>query len=51
LPPTFEGDLDYAAMLVGESCSAVNEILPAGEIVRELARDAEKALAIAARRA
>jgi NAD(P)H-dependent flavin oxidoreductase YrpB (nitropropane dioxygenase family) len=51
MPPTFEGDLDYAAMLVGESCSAVNEILPAGEIVRQLARDTEKALAAAATRA
>jgi NAD(P)H-dependent flavin oxidoreductase YrpB (nitropropane dioxygenase family) len=48
MPPTFEGELDYAAMLVGESCSLVNGIMPAAEIVRELARDAEKALAEAA---
>jgi hypothetical protein len=45
MPPTFEGDLDYAAMLIGESCTVVNDIKPAGEIIRDLLRDAETALA------
>jgi nitronate monooxygenase len=43
--PDFEGDLDYAPLWAGESCSAVNDIKPAGEIVLELVRDAEAALA------
>jgi nitronate monooxygenase len=45
LAPDFEGDVDYAPMWAGESCSVVNDIKPAGEIVRVLARDAERALA------
>ncbi|MEO8291068.1 MAG: nitronate monooxygenase [Gaiellaceae bacterium] len=36
----FEGEIDYAPMWAGESVSFVKEIKPAGEIVRELARDA-----------
>jgi nitronate monooxygenase/enoyl-[acyl-carrier protein] reductase II len=47
--PDFDGDLDYAPLWAGESCSVVNEIKPAGEIVRELVRDAEAALADADR--
>lgn len=43
--PDFEGDLDYAPLWAGESVSVVNDILPAGEIVRRLAQDAEAALA------
>lgn len=43
--PDFEGDLDYAPLWAGESVNVVDEILPAGEIVRRLARDAEAALA------
>jgi nitronate monooxygenase/enoyl-[acyl-carrier protein] reductase II len=39
-PPDFEGDIDYAPMWAGESCSVVNDIKPAGEIVRDLIRDA-----------
>jgi hypothetical protein len=42
--PDFDGDLDYDALWAGESCSVVNDIKPAGEIVRELVRDAEAAL-------
>jgi nitronate monooxygenase/enoyl-[acyl-carrier protein] reductase II len=42
--PDFDGDLDYAPLWAGESCSLVNDIKPAGEIVRELVRDAETAL-------
>jgi NAD(P)H-dependent flavin oxidoreductase YrpB (nitropropane dioxygenase family) len=42
--PDFEGDLDYAPLWAGESVSAVNDVLPAGEIVRRLVRDAEASL-------
>jgi len=44
LPPSFEGDLDRVPMFAGESCTVMNEIKPAGEIVRDLVRDAEAAL-------
>jgi nitronate monooxygenase len=47
--PDFDGDLDYAPLWAGESCSVVNDIKPAGEIVLELVRDAEVALAEAAK--
>ena len=43
--PDFDGDLDYAPLWAGESCSLVNDIKPAGEIVRALVRDAAAALA------
>jgi NAD(P)H-dependent flavin oxidoreductase YrpB (nitropropane dioxygenase family) len=46
--PTFEGNLELAPMWAGESCSVVKVIRPAGDIVRELARDAAAALASAA---
>lgn len=42
--PDFDGDLEYAPMWAGESCSVVDDIKPAGEIVRDLVRDAEAAL-------
>lgn len=45
LTPTFEGAIDYAPMWAGESCGVVNEVKPAGEIVRDLAREAEGVLA------
>ena len=45
LTPDFEGDIEYAALLAGESCSVVNDIKPAGVIVRDLVRGAEAALA------
>jgi hypothetical protein len=44
----FEGNPELAPMWAGESCSVVKQIKPAGEIVRELARDAAAALAAAA---
>jgi hypothetical protein len=47
--PTFEGNPELAPMWAGESCSVVKQIKPAGEIVRELARDAAAALAAAAK--
>jgi NAD(P)H-dependent flavin oxidoreductase YrpB (nitropropane dioxygenase family) len=36
----FEGDLEYPALWAGESVEVVNDIRPAGEIVRKLAEDA-----------
>jgi nitronate monooxygenase/enoyl-[acyl-carrier protein] reductase II len=45
ITPDAEGDLEYLPMWAGESCSLVNEIKPAGDIVRDLVRDAEAALA------
>ena len=44
VPPDFDGDWEYAPLWAGESCSAVNDIKPAGEVVRDLVRDAEAAL-------
>jgi nitronate monooxygenase len=44
VPPDFEGDWEYAPLWAGESCSDVNDIKPAGEIVRDLVREAEGAL-------
>ncbi len=40
LTPGFEGDSEYAPLWAGESCSVVNDIKPAGEIVRDLVREA-----------
>jgi nitronate monooxygenase len=40
----FDGDLDYAPLWAGESCSVVNDIQPAAEIVNQLLRDAAAAL-------
>jgi hypothetical protein len=39
----FDGELDYAPLWAGESCSVVNEIKPAADIVNELVRDAARA--------
>jgi nitronate monooxygenase len=43
------GDIEYAPLWAGESCSVVNDIKPAAEIVRDLVRDAEAELAEMAR--
>jgi nitronate monooxygenase len=40
----FTGELDYAALYAGESCSLVNDIKPAAHIVADLVRDAEAML-------
>ena len=45
LAPTFEGASEYAPLWAGESCELVNEVKPAGEIVRDIVRDAERILA------
>jgi len=43
--PDFDGDVDYAPLWAGESCSVVNDVKPAGEIVLDLVRDARALLA------
>ncbi|HLY49998.1 MAG TPA: nitronate monooxygenase [Solirubrobacteraceae bacterium] len=43
--PEFEGYLEYAPLWAGESCTVVKDIKPAATIVRDLAREAEAALA------
>ena len=45
----FEGDVDYAPMWAGRSVGAIHDIKPAGEIVRDLVREAEEELAASAR--
>jgi nitronate monooxygenase len=41
----FDGDIEYAPLWAGESCSLVNDLKPAARIVGDLVRDAETALA------
>lgn len=45
LAPTFEGQSEYAPLWAGESCELVNEVKPAGDIVRDIVREAEQILA------
>jgi nitronate monooxygenase len=47
MPPTdyTEGDIGRLAFYAGQSCSLVNEILPAGEIVRRIAAEASELIA------
>ena len=45
LTPWFEGDLELAPMWAGESVELVREILPAGEVVRRVASEADAVLA------
>jgi NAD(P)H-dependent flavin oxidoreductase YrpB (nitropropane dioxygenase family) len=40
ITPEFEGDLDLAPMWAGESCGVVNDVRPAGDIVRDLVAEA-----------
>jgi nitronate monooxygenase len=47
--PDFDGDLEYAPLWAGESCSVVNDIKPAAQIVRDLVQEAEAALAATSR--
>lgn len=42
--PEFDGDVEYAPLWAGESCSVVNDVKPAGEIVLDLVRDARALL-------
>jgi len=43
--PGFSGDIEEYCLYAGESCSAVNDIRPAAEIVERIAKEAERALA------
>lgn len=43
--PGFEGDMEYTALYAGESCSLVNDIKPAAQIVRDLVHEAEEVIA------
>lgn len=43
--PAFDGDIEYAPLWAGESCGRVNEIKPAGQIVRDVVREAEAVIA------
>jgi nitronate monooxygenase len=44
-PPDFDGDIEYAPLWAGESCSVVNDIKPAARIVSDLVREAKAELA------
>jgi NAD(P)H-dependent flavin oxidoreductase YrpB (nitropropane dioxygenase family) len=46
---SFDGDIDLAPLWCGESAALVNDIKPAGDIVREIAREADAVLAAMAR--
>jgi len=39
--PGFEGDTEYYCLYAGESCTLVNDIRPAAQIVRDVIREAE----------
>ena len=41
----FAGDIEQACLTAGESAGNIDEVLPAGEIVRRMTREAEAALA------
>jgi NAD(P)H-dependent flavin oxidoreductase YrpB (nitropropane dioxygenase family) len=49
LTPLFEGDVELGPMWAGESVALVNDVLPAGEIVRRIAREADETIARLAR--
>lgn len=40
----FTGDMEQTALYAGESCRLINDIKPAGQIVRDVMREAEKVL-------
>jgi nitronate monooxygenase len=40
----FTGDIDYAVLYAGESCSLVHDIKPAAQIVRDVMGEAEEAM-------
>lgn len=44
LTPDFEGSIDHAPLWAGESCSLVNDIKPAAQIVRDVVREAEEVI-------
>jgi nitronate monooxygenase/enoyl-[acyl-carrier protein] reductase II len=42
--PGFTGDLERTALYAGESCTLINDIKPAAQIVREIMQEAEETL-------
>ena len=46
---SFDGDIDLASLWCGESAVLVKDIKPAGDIVRDVAREADAVLAAMAR--
>jgi NAD(P)H-dependent flavin oxidoreductase YrpB (nitropropane dioxygenase family) len=42
--PGFTGDIERAALYAGESCSLINDIKPAAEIVHDIVREAEETM-------
>jgi nitronate monooxygenase/enoyl-[acyl-carrier protein] reductase II len=42
--PGFTGDLEHTALYAGESCSLINDIKPAAEIVRDVVREAAEVI-------
>src|SRR5712692_7101283 len=42
--PGFTGDIEHAALYAGESCSLINDIKPAAQIVRDLIGEAEEVI-------
>ena len=40
----FEGDIEQAVLYAGESCSLVNDIKPAGQVVRDLVTEAQEVI-------
>jgi NAD(P)H-dependent flavin oxidoreductase YrpB (nitropropane dioxygenase family) len=46
VPPLmgFEGDLEYACLYAGQSCTLVHDIRPAADIVRAMVREAEEVI-------
>lgn len=39
--PGFNGDIEYAVLYAGQSCSLIHDIKPAGQIVRDIMRQAD----------
>ena len=45
MTPWFEGDVELGPLWAGESVALVNDVLPAAEIVRRIAREADETIA------
>jgi nitronate monooxygenase/enoyl-[acyl-carrier protein] reductase II len=42
--PGFTGDIDYAVLYAGESCSLIHDMKPAAQIVRDLVQEADEVI-------
>jgi NAD(P)H-dependent flavin oxidoreductase YrpB (nitropropane dioxygenase family) len=42
--PEYTGDLEYAPLWCGESCTLVNDIKPAADVVRDIVNEAIEVL-------